>query len=207
MQISISWVMTLLALFGWGTTTGATPNHQVHKPAITRSATSPSPVAESPSPTPVTSSSPSPTSSATVTANEIASEATCPGQSDLAKTVSTLNCLTNNARVFHGLKPLADNQPLLAAASGKTQDMAKCGYGHTACGLPFEREILAHGYTGHCYGENIAMGQATPHDVFVAWMNSPGHRANILNADYRDLGVAETASSQGPLWAMELGGC
>jgi uncharacterized protein YkwD len=54
---------------------------------------------------------------------------------------------------------------------------------------------------------NIAMGQRTPHDVFVAWMNSRGHRANILNQQYRDFGVAELGSSEGPLWTMELGGC
>jgi uncharacterized protein YkwD len=121
--------------------------------------------------------------------------------------VPALTCLTNNARVFHGLKPLTASQALLTAAAAKAQDMAKCGYGHTACGLPFEHEILAAGYAGHCYGENIAMGQRSPHDVFVAWMNSPEHRANILNADYRDLGVAGQAGSQGPLWVMELGGC
>lgn len=85
--------------------------------------------------------------------------------------------------------------------------MAKCGYGHTACGFAFEKEIKASGYTGQCYGENIAMGQKSPRDVFVAWMNSPGHRANILNGQYTGIGVAEVAGSQGPLWVMELGGC
>ena len=193
----------MLAMFGWGVTNGA-PSHQSAKPAVTRSAAAPAVVAaKSPTPTPVSSKSPTPQP----VAGEIASEATCPGGSDLAKTLQALTCLTNNARTFHGLKPVADSQALLAAAAAKGQDMAKCGYGHTACGQVFQHEILAKGYTGKCYGENIAMGQRSPHEVFVDWMNSPGHRANILNANYRDLGVNETAGSQGPLWTMELGGC
>jgi uncharacterized protein YkwD len=55
--------------------------------------------------------------------------------------------------------------------------------------------------------ENSAMGQKTPREVFVAWMNSQGHRDNILNGNFRDIGVAEVPSAKGPIWAMELGGC
>jgi hypothetical protein len=44
-------------------------------------------------------------------------------------------------------------------------------------------------------GENIARGQATPQDVMDAWMNSPGHRANILAADYRDIGIGLAVGS------------
>ena len=85
--------------------------------------------------------------------------------------------------------------------------MLNCGYGHTACGRASNYWVQAKGYTGRCSGENIAMGQRTPREVFTAWMNSPGHRANILNTSYRHIGVAQTASSRGPLWVMHLGGC
>lgn len=207
---TISWIMTLLALFGWGVTTPSTTQHQ-SRPGLTQSSpghsAAPTPLPatpKSPSPAPKSSAQPTPVAG---TPTEIASEAACPGQADPSRTIQALTCLTNNARVFHGLRPVADNQALLAAAAAKDQDMAKCGYGHTACGQVFQHEILAKGYAGKCYGENIAMGQRSPHDVFVAWMNSPGHRANILNANYRDLGVAELAGSGGPLWTMELGGC
>lgn len=210
----ISWIMSLLALFGWGVTIPAAgSHHQPTKPAaIARAPLSPDPTpGPSKLPVPKPTVTPIPTATPTPVAPgapaEIASEATCPGQSDTAKTIQALTCLTSNARVFHGLKPVSDSQALLAATTAKAQDMAKCGYGHTACGLPFDHEILANGYTGQCYGENIAMGQRSPRDVFVAWMNSPEHRANILNAKYRDFGVAETPGSQGPLWVMELGGC
>jgi uncharacterized protein YkwD len=138
---------------------------------------------------------------------EIASEATCPGQSDAAKAAQALPCLAANARVFHGLPAVSAHTALMAAAAAKTRDMLSCGYSHTACGRDFGYWTRAKGYTGRCYGENIAMGQTTPREVFVAWMNSAGHRANILNKDYSDIGVAELAGINGPLWAMELGGC
>jgi len=106
-----------------------------------------------------------------------------------------------------GLGAVSANGALMAAAVAKDADMQKCGYGHTACGRDFSYWITSKGYGGHCYGENIAMGQQSPREVFVAWMNSAGHRANILNKDFRDIGVAEVWSSSGPLWVMELGGC
>jgi uncharacterized protein YkwD len=201
MQSIINSFLTLTALLGWGQ---GTPNITLHHPLRVR------PVAIQPAtPTPQISASPAPSSSpaATQATAEIASEQTCPGQSDDANTVFALTCLTNNARTYHGLKPVSGSQALLAATIAKDHDMATCGYGHTACGRPFDYWIKAKGYTGSCYGENIAMGQKSPHDVFVAWMNSPGHRANILNSQYRDFGAAETPGSQGPLWVMELGGC
>jgi uncharacterized protein YkwD len=197
MQSLFSWLMTCWTFFSWGQ---APPAHRQTQPTpapqqvVTRSIT--------PKPTPSPSASVAASSGA-----EIASDAVCPGQSDTAKTLAALTCLTNNARRYHGLKPVADNPVLLAAAAAKDQDMLRCGYGHTACGKTFDYEVKAKGYKGQCYGENIAMGQRTPHDVFVAWMNSPGHRANILNQQYRDFGVAELGSSEGPLWTMELGGC
>jgi uncharacterized protein YkwD len=164
-----------------------------------------------PAPTPVRSTAraatPAPAPAIQAAATEIASEQVCPGQGDVSKTPAVLTCLTAKARVFHGLKAVSANSALMAAAAAKNQDMLKCGYGHTACGHAFNYQMTAHGYAGRCTAENIAMGQRTPREVFVAWMNSPGHRANILNAQYNAIGVAELASSKGPLWTMELGGC
>lgn len=139
--------------------------------------------------------------------SEIASEQTCPGQSDVSRTATVLTCLTAQARSFHGLVPVSGNSSLMAAAVTKDQDMLSCGYSHTACGKAFDYWITNKGFAGHCTAENIAQGQATPRAVFEAWMQSPGHRANILNASYRGIGSAEVSSSNGPLWVMELGGC
>lgn len=138
---------------------------------------------------------------------EIASEQVCPGQSDASKTAAALTCLTSNARTFHGLTPVKANAALMAAAAAKDQDMRNCGYGHTACGRAANYWITNKGYTGGCTAENIARGQQTPREVFVGWMNSAGHRANILHANYKDIGVASLDSPAGRLWAMELGGC
>jgi uncharacterized protein YkwD len=105
------------------------------------------------------------------------------------------------------LAPVKADAKLIAAADAKNQDQLSCGYGHTACGRAADHWIKAKGYAGHCSAENIAMGQRSPREVFAAWMNSAGHRANILGKDYRDLGVSEVTSSRGPLWVMQLGGC
>lgn len=138
---------------------------------------------------------------------ELATEQVCPGQNDVAKTAEALTCLTNNARLFHKLKVVTVNDALMAAAAAKNSDMARCGYGHTACGRGFSYWLQNKGYAGRCSAENIAQGQRTPREAFTAWMNSSGHRANILKADYRDIGVASLAGPSGRLWTMQLGGC
>jgi uncharacterized protein YkwD len=140
-------------------------------------------------------------------ATEIASEQVCPGQTQISSTVSALVCLTSNARKYHKLSGVSGDSALMAAAAAKAQDMKNCGYGHTACGRDFSYWIKNKNYSGNCYAENIAMGQKSPREVFIAWMNSSGHRKNILNSSYNEIGVAETAGSRGPLWVMHLGGC
>jgi uncharacterized protein YkwD len=139
--------------------------------------------------------------------SDIATEAQCAGQGDVSKSTTVLVCMTSVARVAHGLPGITANGALMAAAVAKNQDQLSCGYGHEACGHPFNYWMTNKGYTGRCTAENVAMGQRTPREVFVAWMNSSGHRANILNRSYKDIGVAELTSSKGPLWTMELGGC
>lgn len=139
---------------------------------------------------------------------DIAPESVCPGQGKISMTSSVLLCMSNYARKYHGVGSLALNAVLNAAAAAKANDIVTCNqFSHTACGREFDYWITAKGYSGHCDAENIAQGQPTPGSVFVAWMNSPGHRTNILNGSYRHLGVAEQASSHGPVWVMELGGC
>ncbi|MEK8172713.1 CAP domain-containing protein [Streptomyces sp. M19] len=54
-------------------------------------------------------------------------------------------------------------------------------------------------------GENIARGQATAQAVMDSWMNSPGHRANILNCEYRTLGVGAHFAPDGPWWTQDFG--
>lgn len=212
-EIYWHWLLALPALLLPGVNTlatsqvtSATPSREVRMSTQRQHIRKSEPVRQaSPTPAPVATTSLTPIAGQAT--SELASEQVCPGQGDVAKTTVVLPCLTSNARLFHGLGSVKGDGALMAAASAKAADMLKCGYGHTACGRDFNYWIVNKGYAGRCTGENIAQGQLTAREVFVAWMNSAGHRANIMNKDYRDIGVAELASSKGPLWVMELGGC
>jgi uncharacterized protein YkwD len=115
--------------------------------------------------------------------------------------------MTSHARAYHGLGSVSANNALSEAAAAKAQDIADCGFSHTACGRAFDYWIDNKGYSGNCYAENIAQGQANPGAVFVAWMNSPGHKTNILGSNYVHLGVAGLPNGGGTIWVMLLGGC
>ncbi len=99
--------------------------------------------------------------------------------------------LVNRERTIAGLNPLDNDDRLTRAARGHSEDMAQQNYfSHTSLDgrSPGDR-IKAEGYSGFTYGENIAAGYSTPVAVMNAWMNSPGHRANILNPNFCDIGV------------------
>lgn len=121
--------------------------------------------------------------------------------------------LTNIERTSRGLPPLQLNADLTDAARGHNQDMITNNFfDHTGSdgSSPSER-ACAQGYApygwGACYvGENIAAGYTTPAAVVAGWMGSTGHRANILNSDYREIGVGHsTGGSWGNYWTMNLG--
>lgn len=110
--------------------------------------------------------------------------------------------LVNEIRVQNGLKPLTANWELSRVARYKSQDMVDNRYfSHTSptYGTPFQM-IKAFGLSFRTAGENIAYGQRTPQAVVNAWMNSSGHRANILNASYTQIGVGYVAS--GHYWTQ-----
>ena len=99
--------------------------------------------------------------------------------------------LTNAERAKVGLSPLKLNPLLNQAAQGHSEDMAlRDYYGHTgANGSKSSNRILATGYKFSAAAENIAAGFATPEKVVQAWMGSSGHRRNILNSKYKDIGI------------------
>lgn len=110
--------------------------------------------------------------------------------------------LTNEARVQYGLKPLAVNWELSRVARYKSQDMVDRHYfNHTSptYGSPFQM-MKAFGISYRSAGENIAYGYRTPQAVVDGWMNSPGHRANILNASFTQIGVGYVA--RGNYWTQ-----
>ena len=110
--------------------------------------------------------------------------------------------LTNEKRASRGLKPLNANWELSRVARYKSQDMANNKYfSHTSptYGSPFNM-IKNFGIKYRSAGENIAYGQRTPAQVVNSWWNSAGHRANMLNANYTDIGVGYVAN--GNYWTQ-----
>jgi uncharacterized protein YkwD len=100
--------------------------------------------------------------------------------------------LTNEQRRQHGCAAaLVFSPQLTAAASAHSQDMALHDlFSHTGSnGSTMISRVVATGYSYAQLAENLAAGPSTAEDVVAGWMNSPGHRANILNCDLRDLGV------------------
>lgn len=112
--------------------------------------------------------------------------------------------LTNQERQKNGLPELKINTTLSKMAHTKSNDMAVHHYfDHTSptYGSPFDM-MKKFGITYRTAGENIAMGQKTPQEVVNGWMNSPGHRANILNKNYTEIGVGFVAN--GNYWTQEF---
>ncbi|MFZ7120741.1 MAG: SafA/ExsA family spore coat assembly protein [Eubacteriaceae bacterium] len=113
--------------------------------------------------------------------------------------------LTNQQRVKNGLKPLEYNWELCRIARYKSQDMVDKNYfSHTSptYGSPFNM-IKAFGLIYRSAGENIAKGQKSAQQVVTSWMNSSGHRANILNSGYTQIGVGYAVDSNGtPYWTQ-----
>ncbi|WP_019910061.1 CAP domain-containing protein [Paenibacillus sp. HW567] len=99
--------------------------------------------------------------------------------------------LVNKERAAAGLAPVAALDSLNKVAAAKATDMRSNNYfSHTSptYGSPFDM-MSAFGVTYQYAGENIAMGQKTPQEVMTAWMNSSGHRANILSPNFNYIGV------------------
>ncbi|NOU99636.1 CAP domain-containing protein [Paenibacillus planticolens] len=114
---------------------------------------------------------------------------TAPSQSAYASQVVTL---VNQERAKAGLKALTSDSALTAMALDKAKDMYNNGYfDHTSptYGSPFDM-MSSYGIRYSYAGENIAKGQPTPQAVMDAWMNSSGHRQNILSPNYTKIGVA-----------------
>lgn len=105
--------------------------------------------------------------------------------------------LTNRERSIRGLPPLTVKYGLQYAAEKRSTDMIVRGYfDHID---PSGRDpfwvLRQHGMRYATAGENIAMGQRSPEDVVRDWMNSPGHRANILNPQFGAIGVSAVQNS------------
>jgi uncharacterized protein YkwD len=120
----------------------------------------------------------------------------------------------NFYRSRHELPPLRWNQALARGAEAHARDMAKHGnFSHLGSdGAPLGARASRAGYRWRRIGENIAGGQATPETAVDDWMQSPGHRANILEPAYRNAGVGHVLRNPDPsplgyhhYWVLMLG--
>ena len=124
---------------------------------------------------------------------------------------SELLNLTNEARRKEGLKPLRSSYLLGQSAQKYAEDLATQNFfSHQGKdGSTPSTRMAATGYDFAAAGENIAAGQRTARTVFQGWMNSDGHRKNILAADYTEVGFglfdATGSSDYGQYWVQNFG--
>ncbi|MER7591196.1 CAP domain-containing protein [Micromonospora sp. NPDC127501] len=175
--------------------------------------TIPSPTSPSPSPTKVVKPTPA-TSRSTAASRRSVERSTAPsntgsstGSNGSSGSVSAqareVVDLVNAERAKAGCKALSIDDKLMTAAQRHSQDqadhenMSHTGSDGSNAGTRLDRV----GYTWRTYGENVAWNQKTPAAVMDAWMNSSGHRANILNCAFTEIGVG-IANSNGPYWTQ-----
>lgn len=111
-----------------------------------------------------------------------------PGQENLSFAEQVVE-LVNEERAKEGLAPLTIDKKVQAAAQVRAVE-SKTSFSHTRPnGSSFATALKEQGVTYRRAGENIAWGQRTPKEVVNAWMNSSGHRANIMNKNFTKIGV------------------
>ncbi|MEU8776458.1 CAP domain-containing protein [Streptomyces sp. NPDC048606] len=166
------------------------PAKEPERPPTTQAPRPPAPKPPAPKP----SASPSPSASESAPADGQAAEA------------AAVLALVNQERAQAGCVAVRANPPLAALAGAFSRDMAARGFfDHTDPdgNTPWKRAENAG--IGGLGGENIARGQGDAASVMRAWMNSPGHKANILNCEFRTMGVGVHFGAGGPWWTQEFG--
>jgi uncharacterized protein YkwD len=147
---------------------------------------------------------PASTAPAPATSNRVTRAVPTPA-ADASATAQILG-LVNQERAKAGCRPLKEDSSLDSLAKNFSDEMASRGFfDHTDPDgkTPWDRADAAG--VQQLGGENIARGQADPQAVMEAWMNSAGHRANILNCDYTRLGVGVHYGGGGPWWTQDFG--
>jgi uncharacterized protein YkwD len=199
----------------FGNPVGAAPD--IDKLVITTDGTPPTPVptatesgepgataTATPPPSTSTPPQPSPSAPPTSTAPSPSPTESPTGNAAFEAEVVTI---VNQERAKVGCPAVTVDDRLTAAARAHSADMAARNYfSHTTPeGVDFATRITNAGYRWSGAGENIAKGQRTPQEVMTSWMNSDGHKANILNCGYKNLGVGVAADSSGTLlWTQDF---
>jgi uncharacterized protein YkwD len=133
-----------------------------------------------------------------------ASHAACAGADaaggSAAARAASMRCLVAETRAAHGQPALRSVSSLSRSASAKAATVGRCrSFSHTPCGQTMTAPMRRSGYAKGCYsvGENLAWISrgATPREVLDGWLESPPHRATLLDRQYRDTGVARRVVS------------
>lgn len=112
--------------------------------------------------------------------------------------------LVNEERAKEGLAPLTVDEQTGKAATVRAKEI-QTNFSHTRPnGSSFSTVLSENQVSYRGAGENIAWGQKTPEEVVTGWMNSPGHRANIMNKDFTSIGVGNLADSAGTMYWVQL---
>lgn len=138
---------------------------------------------------------PRPTPQPTTAPTQVPELRSCPS----SYTSSVLN-LVNQSRAGNGLGALTYNYQLESSAQGHTNWMAVAQNLTHGTTDEMVQRIRNAGFSGSPIGENIAWGQSSPSQVMDAWLNSPPHRANILDSRYQYLGVGCVLDRYGKYW-------
>ena len=154
-----------------------------------------------------TKASPAPTASASATVKAAASAPASSASSapSSAGGMGRVVALVNSARSKAGCSALTINAKLTRAAQSHSDDMSDSRtMSHTGSdgSSPGDR-ITRAGYDWRTYGENVAYGYPTAESVMAGWMSSPGHKANILNCAFKEIGVG--MAKDGYYWTQDFG--
>lgn len=165
-------------------------------------------------PTPVNATGASPSTGGAVVLVALDASTSCGLANFRAELLQQINAARAQARTcgantLPAATALAWNDRLFSAAARHSRDMAANNYfSHTSLdGRTFSRRITDEGYGWSFAGENIAAGQPSVSAVMSGWLASPGHCANIMKAEFRDVAVScvsQAGSSYGRYWTMSL---
>lgn len=153
---------------------------------------------------PVVTATPSPTKTPTATPTPTVKPSTTTNTSGIGSYASEVLRLVNIERAKAGLSAYTTNQTLSAAANKRAQETS-VSFSHTRPdGSKFSSVFKEFGILYRAAGENIAYGQKTPQEVVTGWMNSTGHRANILNANFGKIGIGVYQKNGVIYWTQEF---
>ncbi len=177
----------------------STPKTTAPKPTTTAPPSTPKTTPSDPAPTPSSTPKTTPSDSAPTPSSTPKATATASGA-----TARILE-LVNAERKKAGCSPVILNATLAKAAQAHSEDMAAHqNMSHTGSNgsSPGDR-ITRAGYGWSTYGENVAYGYATPERVMTGWMSSPGHKANILNCAFKEIGIGLAQPNN--YWTQDFG--